>query len=65
MLVGRRDEPSAALRILPNDSEFAGKPRALGCALKGGVCVHLAGFRKRDQYRGPPDIQMSDRNRTI
>jgi len=65
MLLWRRDEPRAALSILPNDGEFAGESCARGCGLKSGVITYLVRIRKRDQERGSPDIQMCDRNRTI
>ena len=65
MLLRRRNEPRAALRILPNDSEFSGKSRAGGCGLERGIIPDLAGFRKRDQQGGSSDIQICDRNRII
>ena len=49
MLLRRRNEPGAALRVLPNDGEFSGKSRARGCNLESGVILELAGVRKRDQ----------------
>ena len=49
MLLRRRNEPGAALRILPDHSEFSGKSRARGSGLEGSVILHLVRFRKRDQ----------------
>ena len=65
MLLRRSNESRAALRILPNDGELSGKSRARGRGLESGVILDLAGVRKRDQQGGSPDVQMSNRNRTI
>ena len=65
MLLRWGKEPGAALRILPNQSEFSSESGARGCGLESAVILDLVRIRKRDQEGGPPDIQMCDRNRTI
>lgn len=65
MLLRRRDESGAALRVLPHDGEFSGESRPPGSGLEGGIILAFVRARKRDQQGGSPDVQMSDRNRTI
>jgi len=65
MLLRRSNKPGAALRILPNQSEFSRESRALGCGLESGVILYFVRIGKRDQEGGPPDIQMCDGNRII
>lgn len=60
-----RDEPRAALGILPHDSDFSGKLLARGSGLERRVCVSMVRFGKCDQQRGSSDLQMGDGNRTI
>lgn len=65
MLLRRCNESRTALRILPDNGDFSRKPRARGRGLEGSVILYLVRIGKRDQQGGPPDIQMSNRNRTI
>ena len=65
MLLRRREESGAALRILPNDGEFSGKSGARGSGLEGSVILQLVRIGKCDQESGTPNVQMCDRNRTI
>jgi len=60
-----RDEPRAALGILPHDSDFSGKLLARGRGLQGRIDIPVARVGKRNQQRSSSDLQMGDGNRTI
>lgn len=49
MLLRWSNKPGAALRILPNQSEFSRESRALGSGLESAVILYFVRIRKRNQ----------------
>jgi len=73
VLLGRSEEPRTARGILPQDNDLTLEPFKRGCSLQsrigGASFARCSGielrFKKHNYQVRAPDIQISDRNRTI